>query len=196
MSAIPAIKTERLILAPTVAQDEAALFAAKNDFEIVRMLANVPWPLVASQREPEATPGLLHFSVLLEGAPIGQITLKRAGSGEPARKMARLGYFLGRRYWGKGYASEALGALVEAVFTRPGLSGDSGPAERIGAGVFTDNPASRRVLEKLGFSRAGGYRLPCVSRHAEVEVDDMQITRHAFLRRAGANSKGLEGQTA
>jgi len=193
MSASIPLKTARLTLAPTVPEDEDALFALKNDFEIVRMLANVPWPLAQSGRPAEETPGLQHFTVRLDGAPIGQITLKKAGSGEPPRKMPRLGYFFGRDYWRQGYASEALGAVVAAIFTRPGFGGEK-QVERIGAGVFTDNPASRRLLEKLGFERAGGYRLHCVPRHEEVEVDDMQVTREAFLARAGADTTGLEGQ--
>ncbi|WP_084174550.1 GNAT family N-acetyltransferase [Afifella pfennigii] len=184
-AAEPQIRTERLVLVPTAPEHAAALHELKNDFEVVRMLANVPWPLSVDPGLPHQLPGLTHFAILAKEGPVGEITFKHPGSGAPPRAMPRLGYWIGRRFWGRGYATEALDAIVAAAFLEPGFAGKDFP-ERLGAGVFTDNPASRRVLEKLGFSRAGGYLLHAVPRHAEVEVDDMQMTRAAFLARHGA----------
>jgi RimJ/RimL family protein N-acetyltransferase len=53
-----------------------------------------------------------------------------------------------RRHWGRGYATEAGRALLAAA--RHGLR-----LKRLGAGHFLDNPASGRVLEKLGFKPTG-----------------------------------------
>jgi RimJ/RimL family protein N-acetyltransferase len=90
--------------------------------------------------------------------------------------MPRLGYWIGRSHWGRGYATEAVAALADYAFR-------TYPQDRIGAGVFEDNPASRRVLEKLGFSRAGGHMLQCRAREEAVAVEDMQTTRARWLAR-------------
>jgi RimJ/RimL family protein N-acetyltransferase len=87
--------------------------------------------------------------------------------------MPRLGYWLGLAHQGRGYGTEAVRLLVREAFA-------AYPAERIGAGVFFDNAASRRVLDKLGFSEAGRYETPCLARGMAVETADMHLTREQF----------------
>jgi RimJ/RimL family protein N-acetyltransferase len=87
--------------------------------------------------------------------------------------MPRLGYWIGPRHWGRGLGTEAVGAVVGYAFR-------THPADRVGAGVFGDNPASRRVLEKLGFAPAGAYRTHSRSRGERVETVDMQLSRAAW----------------
>ena len=67
------------------------------------------------------------------------------------------GYWLGKPYWGQGYATEAGGRVVAFAF-------EELKAERLNAGWFHDNPASGRVLAKLGFRPAGEGEIACVSR--------------------------------
>lgn len=68
------------------------------------------------------------------------------------RLSAEMGYWIGRAYWGKGIATRAVNLLTDYGFNRLGLI-------RIYAGVFESNMASRRVLEKAGFSLEGiAYR--------------------------------------
>ena len=140
------------------------------------MLAVVPWPLSFDDVEAhardhaEGRTGADEFAILRDGAPIGVCSAKRPGSGSPPRIMPRLGYWIGRPYWGQGYATEAISALIAFAF-------ETHPQDRLGAGVFTDNPASRRVLEKCGLRQVGSYSLHCRSRDAAVEVEDMQLTR-------------------
>lgn len=55
-----------------------------------------------------------------------------------------IGYWIGKPYWGKGYITEAAKALIKESFSAL-------PIEHIDAGYFDDNPASGRVLSKLGF---------------------------------------------
>lgn len=59
-----------------------------------------------------------------------------------------IGYGLNPGAWGRGYATEAVGALVTALLARPDV-------RRVTAQTATTNPASARVLEKLGFARVG-----------------------------------------
>jgi RimJ/RimL family protein N-acetyltransferase len=84
--------------------------------------------------------------------------------------MPRLGYWIGKHYWNQGFGRQAVAALVAHGFRKF-------PQERIGAGVFFDNPASLRVLEKLGFQPAGRYATPSLARGVPIETIDMQLNR-------------------
>jgi RimJ/RimL family protein N-acetyltransferase len=154
------------------------------------MLAVVPWPVafedvaayVAAKRG-EASEEIA-FCLIVGGQPIGVASIKRPGTSNPPRAMPRLGYWLGRPHWGQGHATEAVRLLVAEAFAH------FPDAEVIGGGVYTDNPASRRVLEKAGFMPVGGYRMHCRSRDAQVQVDDMNLTRERWAERDRAARGG------
>jgi len=145
------LRTERLLLRPGWSQDAPALFEAIADERIVRNLATAPWPyelgnaesFLAAERKA-SEPSLLIFR-REGGAPelIGGIGFGRRPTGE-----VEFGYWLRRRWWGRGYATEAGRALLAAA--RHSLR-----VKRLDAGHFIDNPASGRVLEKLGFRPTG-----------------------------------------
>ena len=181
------IATARLVLeplAPSSIAYTAPLFALLNDWEVAKMLAQVPWPLryedvsgfLAAQPSADGD----HFVLLASSAPIGVVSVKKPGMGEPPRAMPRLGYWIGRKFWRQGYGCEAIGALVDYAF-RTYLS------ERIGAGVFRDNIGSRRLLEKLGFADMGGKSIHSRSRAGDVEAVEMQITRATWAARPPAS---------
>jgi RimJ/RimL family protein N-acetyltransferase len=143
-------RTPRLLLRPGFPEDAPALAAAIADQAIARNLANVPWPYsvrdaeayLACPRDP-VLPSLLIFE-RGQGAPqlVGACGLGRRASGS-----VEMGYWIARPFWGRGYATEACGALVDIARTLglPQLEGSH----------FLDNPASARVLEKLGFEPLG-----------------------------------------
>jgi RimJ/RimL family protein N-acetyltransferase len=116
------------------------------DEAIVRNLAVVPWPyglrdaeaFLASPRDP-ILPSLLVFE-RTRGEPrlIGSCGLGRRPSG-----AVEMGYWIARAHWGRGLATEACGALIE-IARALGLPS-------LEASHFIDNPASARVLDKLGF---------------------------------------------
>jgi RimJ/RimL family protein N-acetyltransferase len=101
-----------------------------------------------------------------DGALIGAIGL----AFEPHLACARLGYWLGRPYWGRGYATEAATAVVAHGFETLGL-------ERIWAPRFRANAASGRVLEKVGLAHEGSRRR-FVPERARAEC----VERHGCLR--------------
>jgi RimJ/RimL family protein N-acetyltransferase len=148
-------RTERLLLRPGWREDAPALYRAIADERIVRNLASAPWPyrpdhaeaFLATERRP-SEPSLLIFR-RTAGAPelIGTIGFGRRPDGP-----LELGYWIARPHWNRGYATEAGKAVVAAA--RHGLR-----LKRLGAGHFLDNPASGRVLEKIGF-RPTGITLP------------------------------------
>lgn len=168
-------RTTRLLLRPGWSQDAPALFEAIGDERIVRNLATAPWPYrpgdaeawLATERKA-SEPSLLVFRCT-DAAPelIGAIGFGRRPAG-----ALELGYWIARRHWGRGYATEAGRAVLATA--RHGLR-----LKRLDAGHFLDNPASGRVLEKLGFKPTGkivphysagrGEAAPC--RLFELELD-------------------------
>lgn len=147
-------RTERLLLRPAWSEDAPALFAAIADEGIVRNLARAPWPytladaqafVAGPQRAGE--PAFLVFRVgAMPPALVGAVGLARAPGG-----CVELGYWIARPFWGHGFATEAARAVV--AIARDGLRID-----KLVAGHFLDNPASARVLRKLGFAPTGSVR--------------------------------------
>jgi len=169
-------RTPRLLLRPGFPEDAPALAMAISDRAVVRNLAVVPWPYtlrdaeayLASPRDP-VLPSFLIFE-RTNGAPllVGACGLGRRPSGS-----VEMGYWIARPFWGRGLATEACVALIEIARTL-GLT-------RLEASHFIDNPASGRVLDKLGFQGRGivAPRMSC-ARGEEVPARLMQ------LRLAGA----------
>jgi RimJ/RimL family protein N-acetyltransferase len=85
-----------------------------------------------------------------------------------------LGYWLGEPYWGKGYATEAGRRVARFAFEELG-------ATQLLSAYMHDNPASGRVLVKLGFLCTHDETRPCVSRAQEVLHHRMALTRARFL---------------
>ena len=164
-------RTPRLLLRPGFPEDAPALAAAISDEAIVRNLATVPWPyrmrdaeaFLASPRDP-ILPSLLIFE-RTEASPllVGACGLGRRPSG-----AVEMGYWIARGFWGRGLATEACVALVEMARAL-GLCSLEGSH-------FIDNPASARVLEKLGFEALGiiAPRMSC-ARGAEVPARLMRL---------------------
>jgi RimJ/RimL family protein N-acetyltransferase len=151
-------RTSRLLLRPGFPEDAPALAAAIADERILRNLATAPSPyglrdaeaFLAQPRDP-VLPSFV-ITERTDGAPrlVGACGLGRRPSG-----AVELGYWIARAHWGRGFATEASAALVDIARTLrlPTLEGS----------YFVDNPASGRVLEKLGFEPTGivAPRLSC-----------------------------------
>ena len=164
-------RTPRLLLRPGFPEDAPALATAIADEAIVRNLAAAPWPyrmrdaeaFLASPRDPVLPSFLIYERT--DGAPqlVGSCGLGRRPSG-----AVEMGYWIARPFWGRGIATEACLALVEIARTLglPSLEGSH----------FIDNPASARVLEKLGFEPLGiiAPRMSC-ARGAEVPARLMRL---------------------
>ena len=164
-------RTPRLLLRPGFPEDAPALAATIADERIVRHLATAPWPyrmrdataFLAAPRDP-VLPSFLVFE-RTKAAPelVGACGLGRRPSG-----AIELGYWIARAHWGRGFATEAGTALIDIARTLgfPALEGSH----------FLDNPASGRVLEKLGFTPRGmvAPRLSC-ARGEEAPARLMQL---------------------
>jgi len=148
------IETDRLVLRQTKGRDAPAFSSLVSDFDIARMTGSIayPYPILSAEFKimtfhAAKRRGLAHpYAITLKGddALIGVTDLFKRG----VETLWEIGYWIGRPYWGQGFMTEACSALLaEADMTL-------GPENRV-AGVFTDNPGSARVLEKLGFERVG-----------------------------------------
>jgi [ribosomal protein S5]-alanine N-acetyltransferase len=101
-------------------------------------LAAKQWIEIANQNNP-----LTNFAIVYKEKAIGGIGIILQT--DVYRKNAEIGYWLGEKYWHKGFVTKALKAMVEYTFS-------NFEVDRIFAQVFESNAASRRVLEKAGFS--------------------------------------------
>jgi RimJ/RimL family protein N-acetyltransferase len=140
-------RTERLFLRPAFQEDWKAILAhIGRDEAIARNLARAPWPYGEKDaREFAALPQNLrlpHFLVTLPGTGV----IGSAGLGEHEGEP-EIGYWIGRDYWGHGFATEAAGAVLRIARTLG--------HRRLIAGHFIDNPASGKVLRKIGFQPTG-----------------------------------------
>ena len=165
--ALPIIETPRLILRPLRSSDEPVFLALAGDWDVARMTSDIPHPLLPSHAKAWLKPNGsdVRFAIELHGRMIGSAGYFRRHSG-----AAELGFWLGRDHWGMGLATEAAGAVI-----RHGIGADG--HSTFSSAHFVDNPASGRVLRKLGFEPVGVARMWCSARGAEVDAVGLWLTR-------------------
>lgn len=141
--------TQRLLLRPAWPEDWEALLGGIADKGVVRNLARAPWPYLPEHAREfvarEQDPRMPNFLMTLPGEAGSQI-IGSIGFGMTDTGI-ELGYWIARPYWGQGFATEAGTGVIEVAK----LLG----YERLEASHFLDNPASGRVLRKLGFRPTG-----------------------------------------
>ena len=148
------ITTERLVLRDPVPADAAALAARRSDPEVAR---HQSWeaPFSLERAEPMVTDasglsGLVvdEWSMVTvaerDGAVVGDIAVLLTWDG----RVADIGYTFASEHWGKGYAVEAVEAVVRWLFEERAV-------ERVAAGLNPENVASAMVLERTGFEFEG-----------------------------------------
>ncbi|MCC7395058.1 MAG: GNAT family N-acetyltransferase [Sphingomonadaceae bacterium] len=143
-------RTDRLLLRPGFAEDAPALALALGDAGVTRNLSHVPQPYGLADAQEwlaiEHPPLLPHMLMVRRtlGAPdiIGCIGFNAMADGQ-----VEIGYWVRRDCWGLGYASEA-GRAAMAMARAHHLP-------RLHAVYYADNPASGRVLSKIGFRPTG-----------------------------------------
>jgi RimJ/RimL family protein N-acetyltransferase len=153
MNKIPAIETARLKLRPYNEADIAELVPLIGTREVAATTLRIPHPYAREDARQFLTTidsgSLVRFAVTLrsDGCLIGGVGLNI----EEQHEHAELGYWLGVQYWGKGYATEAARETLRYGFEDLQL-------HRIFASHFKHNPASGRVLTKLGMRYEGCKR--------------------------------------
>lgn len=144
-------RTERLLLRPGWADDAPMLSRAIGEEAIVRNLATAPWPYSLGDAQRFLEMGFLKdeptfiITARTDGEPelVGGVGIHTDPDG-----AQELGYWIARKHWGKGFATEAGRAVIDIARHTLRL-------KSLVAGHFIDNPASGRVLRKLGFRPLG-----------------------------------------
>lgn len=152
------LETDRLLLRPITADDAEDIVAHIGDYQIIERLAVVPYPythqhaqeFLSGAVERWQTGSELTFACIRKSD--GQFMGLFSGRYEVEHRRMMFGYWLGRTFWNQGYITEAGRRIVDWSFERdPALV-------RIYAFHFGDNPASGRVMQKLGMTYEGTLR--------------------------------------
>ena len=169
------LRTERLILDVWQSSDWTAFRPIAQDPEVMRYITGgVPWTdeqvrrFVDRQVELYAERGFCRWRVLdpASGEPMGF-----CGVGIRGQELdPEIGWWLAKRYWGSGFATEAAQCALRDVFERVGLEGVVSIAR-------AGNTASRRVMEKLGM------RLECTFENDGLELVRYKILHTEYARR-------------
>lgn len=164
--------------------DIPALIALAGDEDVAKTTAHLPHPFGEEEaqafldraRTGEASGDELIFAVERRVQPglIGCAGIVFGTAG------VSIGYWFGKPHWGRGYATEAVQALVRLLFANFGSAA-------VAADVMGDNPASGRVLEKAGFVREGtGVGGACQGRCAGKDIVAYRLTQEAWRAREAA----------
>lgn len=140
-------------------EDANDVYEACNDFEVVKTTLGLPWPYTKEiakewikkhpQRENDGTS--YEFAICLKQTPnkvIGCVSLMDINQ---KAKRAEMGYWLNKKYWKQGIATEAAKFMLEFAFEQLGL-------HSVVARCFDINPASDRVMQKCGMTYVGTVR--------------------------------------
>ena len=161
MAKRPELITDRLLLRPFTLADAPVAQQLAGDRDIASNTLNIPHPYengmaeewISTHQEQFEQGESVIFAITLrnDDGLIGAIGLTI----NQRYERAELGYWIGKPYWGNGYCTEAAKAVLHYGFTVLGL-------HRIYATHMSRNPASGRVMEKIGMKYEG-----CSRQHAK-----------------------------
>ena len=157
----PTLQTTRLLLRPFAESDAEAIYALQSNASVLRYWDSPPWTersradtFIAACRKMEEEESGARFAIETheEHTFVGWCSMFRWN---PVYRSLGIGYCLDEPAWGKGYATEAVRAMLQWAYVTLDLN-------RVEAELDTRNAASARVLEKLGFEREGLRREDCI----------------------------------
>jgi [ribosomal protein S5]-alanine N-acetyltransferase len=153
----PTLQTARLILRPFELTDVAEVQKLAGAREIASVTLNVPHPYEDGMAEEWINTHQERFELgrLVNFAIVEKETTRLCGAIglniNSQKYKAELGYWIGVSYWGQGYCTEAARATIAYGFENFGL-------HRIHSSHFRRNPASGRVMQKIGMIHEGCLR--------------------------------------
>ena len=156
-SRLPVLETEDLLLRKPAMKDAKDIYRYASDPEVARY---VLWEPHRSLSETRSFIRFLRSRVRAGYPSSWVVTLRETGTVigtigfiwySDENRSAELGYSFSREYWNRGYATQALRAVIGAVFR-------SLPVNRLEAQHDIRNPASGRVMEKSGLRQEGILR--------------------------------------
>jgi ribosomal-protein-alanine N-acetyltransferase len=152
------LNTERLIIRPLSESDAPDIYKNVKEYDIAKWAINIPHPYpkdgaikFIKQTKELMKKGLSYeLAIQIESTKevLGVISLMKV---DRRHKNAELGYWVGKKFWNRGIATEAVSRVMEFGFQMLNL-------ERIYAKCFHNNEASRKVMEKVGMKLEGKFR--------------------------------------
>ena len=183
----PNLTTRRLLLRPFAPADAPDVQRLAGAREIAATTANIPHPYeagmaeqwIASHRQALEQDRTVTYAVTLSGGGelIGAIGLELS----PANRRAELGYWIAVPEWGRGYCTEAATEMLRYAFEDLGL-------HRVMARHFRSNPASGRVMQKIGMRHEGTLREHFWRWDQAHDIELYGILRREWQARAGAEA--------
>jgi [ribosomal protein S5]-alanine N-acetyltransferase len=145
----PVLITPRLVLRAPIPADALAMAVLAGDWDVASMTGQLPYPYTLANAErfiedlPQGDPLRQAFAITLDGDLIG---LTGHTATDPT--SASIGYWIGKPYWQRGFATEAANALLKHCFETQNF-------QHLTCAHFEGNAASARVIAKLGFQSLG-----------------------------------------
>ncbi len=176
------ITTKRLVLRPFTMEDVQSVYENYGSDPLVNQyISFAPCANLESAKEfiamhtqqYEINPAFYGWAVTLDGMVIGSIGLFDV---DEDSDQCELGYSIGSKWWGQGYATEAGCAIVTYAFEQIG-------AHRVYASHHIDNLASGRVLEKIGMHYEGTMK--DAQKNADGSYSDLKLYAVVY------NNRGL-----
>jgi len=151
------LETERLILRPPCSDDIPRIVEYAGSEEVARMTLTIPHPYKPKHAEEfiafceEETEARRIFTFAITYKPEDTLVGCMGIGNDTKHRSGELGYWMGKPHWGKGYTTEAARRMLKFGFEVLHLN-------RIYATHFADNPASGRVMQKIGMAQEGVLR--------------------------------------
>ena len=168
------IRTARLLLRRPELTDAVSISLLAGDYDVASMTGTIPHPYSEYMAETwisgvHAGDEGVAFAIDFQGDLIGCVGYRAHGTDH-----AEMGYWLGKPFWGRGYATEAATALILHAFATEGF-------DYLTAGHFKENPASAKVIAKLGFTPAGEVQRDCAAKGGKARCLTYRLTHKRAL---------------
>lgn len=148
------ITTDRLVLRLFQQSDAKTVARLCNNYNIYKSTLYLPYPYSLEdalnwiQRHEQNFNDNRVYEMAITDKETGELYGAIALSNNQNSNHGEIAYWVGEEYWGRGYATEAAGAIIEFAFQVKKL-------HKVFARYFNSNPASGRVLDKLGMKKEG-----------------------------------------
>lgn len=180
MKKFPVLETDRLLIRGFELSDVPAVQELVDDIDIARSTLHIPHPYtlemaeewISAHKENFETGISIEFAIALKktGEIIGAVGIS---SIDAEHEKAEIGYWIGKKYWNNGYCSEAAKRIVQYCFEELKLN-------RVYALHFSTNPASGKVMKKIGMKKEGVLRQNIKKWDEFVDTPIYSILREEF----------------
>jgi RimJ/RimL family protein N-acetyltransferase len=180
------IETARLVMRAPAKRDLEGVVKLANNIRVAEMTATIPHPYTRKDAESwlEKVSSGRGYSLVLYAKAEKRTLVGVAGFGHRGEESnPEIGYWIGEPFWRQGFATEASRALIDHAFTETEI-------DALSASCRVQNDASRRVIEKCGFSWVSTGLNQVKALGASVPVDRFVLSRRTWesLRAWGATA--------